>query len=458
MGVVVGTQARITYVPEVTRGVTPASPAMKVLRGTGRNINYKKAALESKEVSTSRQRADVRHGFGRIDGPLNFELGMTVYDDWLAYLMARPNDVSASVTPADNTAATSAHHNGWFQPAGAVGATQNIGVANRVAATSSAPGTMDFTIANAGTTSNWIDLGYRPGDWVVSSAFASADNNSGTANTPAEWRVMKLTGTNMTVQIPAGYTSAGVNVAGNATNKVDYKGRKLSIGTTLTTMTIERGFVEPVNPLYQVFPGCGIGAMDLNVTPDDIIGGTFTVLGGLSGVGLSTVKIDNTSSLDASPDAAPTNSPFAAFDGAVHTVKSDGTYLSAIVTQVNFKVDNQRSLLPVVGQRFSGDLYEGVAKITGTITLLLDSRDHLTAFQDESALSTMVLRFNELGTTEFQSHVFHRVKYMTADIDPPQNGPVTIQCTFEALEQTFTGNAGSILTRETYRIQRSTTA
>jgi len=96
--------------------------------------------------------------------------------------------------------------------------------------------------------------------------------------------------------------------------------------------------------------------------------------------------------------------------------------------------------------------------VTGTVTVLLDSVSHLTAFQDEAALTTMVVRLNELGTSDYMSLVFCRVKYLSADIDPPQNGPVLVTIPFEALEQAFTGFAGTILTREAFRIQRSTVA
>lgn len=449
MATIVGTQARITYVEEATRGLTPASPAMKTFRSTSRNINLKRDTLESAEVSTTRQRADVRLGSGRIEAPLNFELSMTTYDDWLAYLMARPNDASGAVSPADNTAATTANYNGWFQPGAASGS--GVTIANVVAATSTAPGTMDFVMTNASTATNWFNLGYRPGDWVTSSGFTDTDNNG-------LWLIIKQTGSNCTVMLPAGATGQST-ATGAAGNKVDFVGRKLSPGTTLKTMTIERGFVEGVNPLYQVFPGAAPNSMSLSIRPEAIVGGTFNLVGGLGGPGLSTVDVDNTASLDASPDAAPTNSPFAAFDGSVVTIKSDGTILSASVTQIDFTIDNQRSTTNVVGNKFSPDVYEGVCKTTGTMTLLLDSVAHLTAFQDESALNVVNIRLNELGTTDYMAFSFMRVKYLDASIDPPQNGPCLITLPFEALRQDFTGfTAGVVLSSETVRIQRSTVA
>ena len=193
MGVVVGTQARIVYVAETTRGIVPGTTG-KALRCISRNMNQKRDTLESQEVTATRQRADVRHGFGRFEGPLNFELGMTSFDEWLAYLMARPNDVSGAVTPSDDTAATTANQNGWFQP----GKRTSVSVQAVTVATSTAPGTITFRILNTTAATNWLDLGYRPGDWVVSAGFTDADNNSGGSSgggngAPAQWRVMTIT-------------------------------------------------------------------------------------------------------------------------------------------------------------------------------------------------------------------------------------------------------------------------
>ena len=477
MGVVVGTQAQVIYVAESTRGVSPGS-GYKTLRCTGRNINMKRDTLESAEVSTSRQRADVRHGFGRIEGALNFELSWSTYDDWLAYLMARPN---ANTSPADSPVAAAvgaaivvaSDYNGWMRPSRVIDTTTAfiLTISAVSAATTTAPGTITFRLSGNGGNANWIEHGYRPGDWVVSAGWTDLDNNtlrtadggnaSGSPTGPERWRVLRIDNvagvtSDLVCVIPPGFTGQATQATGTATAEVDYAGRKVSVGTTLTTLTIERGFTEPVNPLYQFYPGCAINSMSLSVSPDAIVNGTWNIIGGLAGDGLSVVDIDQSTSIDTTPDAPSTNSPFAAFDGSVSTVKSDGTHLTGIVTQIDFTVDNQRTTQAVVGRRFSQDVYEGVCKITGTVTLLLDSRDHLTAFQDEAALSTMVIRLNELGTNEFVSFCFNRVKYLATDIDPPANGPVLIACPFEALEQAFTGNvAGTVITREAFRIQRS---
>jgi hypothetical protein len=440
MAIGVGTNVSLRYKVETTRGTAP-SGNWAFLRATSRNINLKKDLLESAEINSTRQRSDVRHGFNRVEGEIGFELSVTTYDELLAYAMGRAN---TNIEPANNTAVGGSGYNGWLMPAQVSGT--NLSISSVTPPSGSTPGTIVFTLINNAANTNWIDLGYRPGDWVVSSGWSLANNNSGTANAPSQWRVMTVTGANLTCQIPT--TASGqATASGAAGNTIDFDGHKVSIGTTLNTISIERAFTDVPN--FQVFSGCAISTMSFTVRPDAIVGGTMGFIG-------MNADIDNATTSAGTPTAAATNSPLAAFDGSALFVKNDGTHIQATVTSIDFTLDNQRTLFPVVGSKFSQDVYEGVAKVTGTISLLLENRDHLTAFQDESTLNSVVVRLNELGTAEFLSFAFDRVKYTSADIDPPQNGPVIITCTFEALEQTYNGFDAAVESKEVFRIQRST--
>lgn len=73
----------ISFVPEVTYGTTPASPAMKFLRFTGGFMNPEKNSFVSEEVRSDGQISDMRHGRRRVPGELAFELSYGAYDDWL---------------------------------------------------------------------------------------------------------------------------------------------------------------------------------------------------------------------------------------------------------------------------------------------------------------------------------------------------------------------------------------
>lgn len=73
----------ISFVPEVTFGTTPTTPAMKFLRFSGGFPTLEKNTFASEEIRSDGQVADLRHGSRRVSGDLNFELSYGAYDDWL---------------------------------------------------------------------------------------------------------------------------------------------------------------------------------------------------------------------------------------------------------------------------------------------------------------------------------------------------------------------------------------
>lgn len=79
-----GARAALQYIAEVTRGTTPGTPQMKILRATQININPRKNLLESNERRPDRQKRDVRHGFQSIEGTIGTELSLWNADDWIA--------------------------------------------------------------------------------------------------------------------------------------------------------------------------------------------------------------------------------------------------------------------------------------------------------------------------------------------------------------------------------------
>jgi hypothetical protein len=322
---------------------------------------------------------------------------------------------------------------------------------------------------------------------------------------------------------------------------VAYVGKKLKIGTTLKTVTVERYFSDVgSNGLSQLFKGCSINTMSLTIRPDAMVGGTFgfigmsAVLNGTgTGVGVSQLATGATYTVS----SGFSNSPLSAFDGSLvlggsygfftgtinvqaagaavgatsvpldvqaaeavvlkkgdiirfsnqtgvlyqvqadvtqtttgtatvtispalatavtsaHTVSVDYTTSTATVTALDFSVDNQRSLLGVVGSKFSQDVYDGVAKVTGTLTTLLENQSQLAFFENELTPVLLTIRLNELSSSDYFVITFFKVKVTSQDIDPPQNGPVLQTATFEALEQPFVG--ASTTYREVMQIQRS---
>lgn len=397
-----GTNARIAYIGETTRGTTPGSPNFKVARAISRKINLAKNTIESAEVS-GRNRTDVRHGFHRIEGDIQVELGMETYNDWLLW--------SVGTTA-------------WFTPPSVVGVDLDV------------TATDQFTRA----TGNWIDDNYRPGDWVRTSGFPTAANNG-------DFRILSLTGSVITVTV-----STLVVEAGDADSTLAYIGKKCVVSEAsqlLKTFSLEREILDLDGAgidLYQIFRGVAINRLNVSANPDELIKATFGLIG-MTGTNNGSATLDT----DSLYTAAPTNSPFAGVDTTMYIAQ-----FAVNATTFDFTLDNQRTTKAILGSRTTQDIYEGVCKASGNLSILLQNTGRAQRFQDEVAEAAgFQIRSNELGTSEFMAFNFYKAKFMTHEIDPPQNGPVAQNIAWDGLQQSFTG--ASTVYRETMHIQRSTT-
>ena len=208
--------------------------------------------------------------------------------------------------------------------------------------------------------------------------------------------------------------------AAAGTREVDVKGARLGIGTTLKTLHLERGFTD-INQ-FQTFGGCNVNEMGMSISPEAIATGTMGI------IGMSAAAISGSSS-SGTLAATSTNDVFAAFDG----ILVEGGAEIAVCTQLDFSVNNNRSLEGVIGSKFSPDVFDGTAIVTGSATFFFENETLFNKFVNETESSLSVKLANP-GGTDFLNISFPRIKYTGANIDPPQSGPVRAVFPFEALE------------------------
>jgi hypothetical protein len=84
MGFATGGFHGLSYVPEVTMGVTPGTPSMKTVRHTSCSLGLTKESFQSNELRSDRQISDLRHGAKKVEGEVAFELSYGAFDDLLA--------------------------------------------------------------------------------------------------------------------------------------------------------------------------------------------------------------------------------------------------------------------------------------------------------------------------------------------------------------------------------------
>lgn len=148
-----------------------------------------------------------------------------------------------------------------------------------------------------------------------------------------------------------GYTQTDTTVGAVAKKKKVFKRAK-----TLPSFVIEKGFTD-INQYFQ-YLGCKIGNIQLTVTPDALVTGSFDVQG---------KSITNTTT---SYDTTPTTYNHTAFSGIDGIVLEGGA--GAQFTNLNFNITNGIYDARVIGSNKSANLGAGKSEVTGELTIMFE--------------------------------------------------------------------------------------
>lgn len=103
-----GSNSATYYIEEVTPGVTPLTPAWKLLRNTGGIPALTKETLQSEELDGSREITSIRLGASSASGEFAFELSYGSQDDLLANAMSNEWVAGEAVVGVEITVLASA--------------------------------------------------------------------------------------------------------------------------------------------------------------------------------------------------------------------------------------------------------------------------------------------------------------------------------------------------------------
>lgn len=202
----------------------------------------------------------------------------------------------------------------------------------------------------------------------------------------------------------------------------------LKVGTTLTTFTFERRFLDLAGTTYEVSKGMAPADLQMSVKPEAIVNASMTFIGMSASAPAATIC--------ASPTAAPTNAPFDSFIGTI----SEGGSPIAVVTDLTLNIKTGRTLAGVIGSKFSPDVFEGVCMVTGSVSAFFQDDTLLTKFLAETP-SSLSITFNDLNGTNSQTWLLPNIKYTGNEKDPPSEGGIVQVMPFQALYDVSTGTS-----------------
>jgi len=174
----------------------------------------------------------------------------------------------------------------------------------------------------------------------------------------------------------------------------------MKVGTTEKFLTIEDR-AEDIGQFKQ-FTGMSVSQLQVNIAPNQMVQCTATMIG--QDMVLAQTELG-------SPSAASGNPPFDSFTGTIN----EGGSTIAIVSQLQFSINNSQQPTFVVGQSFTPQLEFGRAVVEGTLTAYFEDNTLYDKFINETESSIEVTVTDAASGGDY-TFLFPAVKYNGGDV------------------------------------------
>ena len=201
-----------------------------------------------------------------------------------------------------------------------------------------------------------------------------------------------------------------------------FSGSDLKVGTTPKFFSLE-DYAADIDQ-SRVFTGCTVSTMGVSIAPNQMVTTTFGIVG----------KDMSISGTQKTLTAASNNSPFDAYSGSLSIGDTGGTpSASAIITGMDFTLNNSFAPTFVVGSDSAPQLEVGRAEIEGTMSAYFEDAALVNRFINETETELNVVVGDGTNTLTFN---FPRAKINSADVGV--DGPTSrvISMSFVALYNT----------------------
>lgn len=203
----------------------------------------------------------------------------------------------------------------------------------------------------------------------------------------------------------------------------EWENNVLVAGIHTPTFTFERAF-EDIDQ-HQVFTGCAVNTLSLDMQSDAMITGTIGIIGkGSEFVNEPAAKVI---------EPAPMHSPLDCFHGALSV---DGVDM-AVVTGISLSIDNGIQPANVLARDEAVELIPGQINASGTLTAYFENLDLIDRFVNETETAIEIT----LGSGGPGTYILKlpRVKFSTGSNPTDGAGPIMLSMSYQALLDTCTG-------------------
>lgn len=192
----------------------------------------------------------------------------------------------------------------------------------------------------------------------------------------------------------------------------------LKAGSTQKSFTLEAGHLGISQ--YKLLKGCLVNIFSLSIKPNAIVTGSFGLISKDFAVAGTTAATSTT--------AAGTAGAYDAQNSSM--VMKEGGVTSAIITGLDFTLDNGIEKAAVVGSKNLAGMQFGRSRITGTLTALFQDAALMSKFLAETASSIECTLSNGTKSHAFK---FGNVKYTGSKNTVSTEGLLGIEMPFTAL-------------------------
>jgi len=363
MTIAKGTAKKVAYKLESTWGTLAGASGAKYIRRVTSNFNLTKDVIESAEIRTDFQVADMRHGVRKAEGAINGELSPGSYSDFMQSVIAR--DFTTGVTSTT--------------------ATLSIAVSGSL-----------FTISRSA--GSWITDGLQVGNIIrLTGAGLNVANQANNA------LVVSMSALALTVRVISGTPMVAESTIASCTAQVQGKVTFAPLtGHTNQSYTIEEFYSDIAQS--EVYTGMKVGSMAVQLPSTGMVTCDFNFLG-------KNLEQTGTTQYFTTPTVANTNGLFTAVNGAVVV---NGVPI-AVITAADFTLERGLEAANVVGSNFASDVFTGRIKVNGNFSTYFEDAAFRDYFKDEVVVSLVfALTADNSKTAQAMSFTLPRVKVGSA--------------------------------------------